>query len=125
MALDQDRIRAIYENKHTYYGSRRAAVRQDYRPHPSGSGDYVAAQVSPSMEVLNLGCGDGDTLLDHNASFRAGLGIDNDPQHLQMAQDARRERGIENVRFLLMDFPRESAQLDAESFDLVFSRRGP
>ena len=63
MALDQDRIRAIYENKHTYYGSRRAAVRQDYRLHPFGSGDYVAAQVSPSMDVLDLGCGDGDKLL--------------------------------------------------------------
>jgi len=64
-------------------------------------------------------------LLEHNTSLHAGLGIDYDPDNLHLAEEAKRIQGIRNVEFRLLDFPREVAQLQPESFDVVFSLRGP
>lgn len=124
MRLDQERIRTILTAEHSYYGSRAAPIRKDYRWYPSSS-ELIAHQLLPTMRVLDIGCGDGETLLDLSPRFHAGIGIDNDPAHLQLAEDAQQAQGIENVTFRLLDFPRAVAQLDPESFDLVISLRGP
>lgn len=124
MPFDRDRIRTILNAEHSYYGSRRATIRQDYRPNLY-TGDFIAAQFTPTMNVLDLGCGRGDTLLDHSESFHTGIGIDYDPDHIRMAREAKRARAIQNVKFLLLDFPREVEKLEPESFDVVFSQRGP
>ena len=57
--------------------------------------------------------------------FSYGLGIDNDPDHIQMAEDALRESGVTNIEFRLLDFGKYADSLIPESFDFVFSQRGP
>ena len=53
------------------------------------------------------------------------MGIDNDPDHIRMADDALRKAGITNVEFRLLDFEEHPDELGPESFDFVFSQRGP
>jgi len=124
MQIDPDRIRSILKAEHSYYGSRDVPIRKDTRWYP-GVVNLCAEQLSSRMHVLDVGCGNGGTLLELSTSFHTGLGIDNDPEHIQMAEEAKRTQGIQNVEFLLLDFPRESEQLHPESFDMVFSLRGP
>jgi SAM-dependent methyltransferase len=124
MPLDQSRLRAILEAEHSYYGSRQATFRNDMRLYP-GAGDLIAAHLEPHMRVLDVGCGNGETLLQNSARFASGVGIDNDPAHLQLAEQAKRARGVTNVEFLLLDYLRESEQLEAASFDFVWTQRGP
>ena len=122
MTLDRDRIRAIADAEHSYYGTRRATVRHDGRL--SRHRRLRDGQVSPTMRVLDIGCGNGETLLEHSDCFHDGVGIDIDPAHIEMAREAKRTQGIENVEFLLLDFPREIERLQPESFDMVYSQRG-
>jgi SAM-dependent methyltransferase len=124
MQIDQDRIRAILNSDHSYYGGRDIPIRKDDRWIPVWE-NLIAPQLSPGMRVLDVGCGNGHFLLELNTSFLTGLGIDNDPEHIQMAEDAKRAQGVHNVDFLLLDFPREIAQLQLASFDMVTSFRGP
>jgi len=124
MQIDQDRIRAILKAEHSYYGSRDVAIRKDTRWYPSVV-NLITQQLSPAMHVLDVGCGDGGILLELSTRFHTGLGIDNDPEHIQMAEEAKRAQGMHNVDFLLLDFPREIAQLQPESFDMMISLRGP
>lgn len=122
--LDRDRIRAILAAPHSYYGSRQAAYRND-SPFFPGSSNLVEAELRPDMRVLDIGCGSGETLLANSGRFAAGVGVDNDPAHLRLAEDARRAQGARNVEFVLLDFPAEAERLAPESFDLVFTQRGP
>lgn len=124
MPLDQNRLRAILNKELSYYGAHDAAIRKDGRLNLSPS-DFLATQVEPSMRILDIGCGNGNTLLSFNDRFLAGVGIDNDPKHIQLAREARREMAVENVEFLLLDFPKEIDQLEPESFDVVLSNLGP
>jgi SAM-dependent methyltransferase len=124
MQIDQDRIRAILKAEHSYYGGRDISIRIDDRWKPDWA-NMVAPQLSPEMHVLDVGCGKGHFLLELSTSFHTGLGIDIDPEFLQMAEEAKRAEGIRNVDFLLLDFPGEIARLQPESFDMVVSLRGP
>ncbi len=124
MELDQDRLRAILEASHSYYGSHAPETRIDDRLAPSAS-DFIASQFSPDMRVLDVGCGSGATLLDNAHRFAAGRGIDDDPAHVRLAEEALRRSGRDNVEFRLLDFPEDGHELEAESFDFVFSERGP
>jgi SAM-dependent methyltransferase len=124
MQIDQDRIRAILKAEHSYYGWRDVPIRRDDRWKPQWE-NLIAPQLSPTMHVLDVGCGKGHFLLELSPSFHTGLGIDNDPAHIQMAEEAKRAEGIQNVDFLLLDFPREAARLQPESFDMVVCLRGP
>jgi len=124
MQIDQDRIRAILKDKHSYYGYHDIPIRNDHR-WKLGWDDYIAPQLSTKMRVLDVGCGNGEFLMDLNANFYYGLGIDNDPEHIKLAEAAKLARGIRNVDFLLLDYPQDIDQLQPESFDLVVSLRGP
>lgn len=76
------------------------------------------------MEVLDIGCGNGATLLDNAGLFRVGVGIDNDPAHLDLAE--RRATGrVENVEFHGLEIDELPSQGWPDRFDLVFSERGP
>jgi SAM-dependent methyltransferase len=123
MHIDQDRIRAIFQGKHSYY-SGRDDIRIDGRWYPDWQ-HIIAPYLLPTMRVLDVGCGNGEFLLELSANFHTGLGIDNDPAHIQMAEEAKRAEDVHNVDFLLLDYPREIAQLQPESFDMVVSFRGP
>lgn len=124
MQIDRDRIQAILKAEHSYYGGGDIPIRIDRRWKPYWQ-NMIAPQLSPAMRVLDVGCGNGGFLLELNASFHTGLGIDNDPKHIQMAQEAKRAEGVSNVDFLLLDYPGEIARLEPESFDMVISLRGP
>ena len=124
MKIDRDRIRAILRAEHSYYGGDDIPIRQDRRWHPDWQ-NIIAPQLSPTMRVLDVGCGKGHFLLELCASFHTGLGIDHDPEHIQMAEEAKRAEGVQNVDFLLLDYPDEIARLEPESFDMVVSLRGP
>lgn len=123
MKIEQDRVRAILEADHSFYGGR-DQIRVDDRWMPYWE-HLIAPQLSPTMRVLDVGCGNGLFLLELSTYFYYGLGIDNDPAHIQMAEEAKREEGVKNVDFLLLDYPREVAQLRPGSFDMVVSHRGP
>ena len=124
MELDQDRVRAILEADHSYYSPRPVGTRIDDRFAPSAS-DLIASQLGPGMRVLDTGCGNGATLLENSHRFASGLGIDNDPAHIDMAQEALRQGDCDSVEFRLLDFREDSSELEPESFDFVFSERGP
>jgi SAM-dependent methyltransferase len=122
MWIDWDRVRDIIEAGHSYYGA--VTKRVDGRWYP-GLDSLIRGQLSVEMRVLDVGCGDGSMLLELSPSFLAGVGIDCDPAHLQIAEAAGRAQGVENVEWMLLDFPNEAARLERETFDLVFSMRGP
>ena len=124
MELDRDRIRAILEADHSYYSPRPAGTRIDDRLAPKAS-DFIASQFRPGMRVLDIGCGNGATLLNNCHRFASGLGIDSDPAHVDLAREALRKGDSENVEFRLVDFRESSSELEPESFDFVFSERGP
>ena len=124
MELDRDRLRAILEADHSYYGSHAPESRIDDRLAP-GASDFIASQFSPDMRVLDVGCGSGATLLENAHRFASGLGIDDDPAHVRRAEEALRRGGRDNVEFRLLDFPEDGHELEAEPFDFVFSERGP
>lgn len=124
MELDRDRVRAILEADHSYYGTRPAGSRTDDRLAPRAP-DFIASQLESDMRVLDLGCGSGATLLENSHRFASGLGIDNDPAHIALAQEASRQGDCDNVEFRLLDFLGDSSELEPESFDFVLSERGP
>ncbi len=124
MELDRDRIRAILEADHSYYSPRPAGTRIDDRLAPRAS-DFIASQLRPDMRVLDIGCGNGASLLNNCHRFASGLGIDSDPAHIRLAQEASREGDCGNVEFRLLDFRADSGELEPESFEFVFSERGP
>jgi len=73
--------------------------------------------------VLDVGCGDGHTLLDNAGLFERGIGVDDSEYMLGIARTAQARRGISNVEFRYgkgIELP-----FDDASFDLVFSQRGP
>lgn len=124
MELDQDRVRAILEGNHSYYSPRPARTRIDNRLAPKAS-DFIASQLGPSTRVLDIGCGNGATLLENSHRFASGLGIDNDQAHIDLAREALRQGESKNVEFRLLDLLEDSDDLEPESFDFVFSERGP
>ena len=124
MHIDQDRMRAILKEKHSYYGYHDIPIRKDRRWNLQWD-YYIAPQLSSEMRVLDVGCGNGEFLLELSDNFHYGLGIDNDPEHIKLAEEAKLARGIRNVDFLLLDYPQDIDQLQPESFDLVVSLRGP
>jgi SAM-dependent methyltransferase len=123
MDLDQNRLKTILERDHSFYGLA-AVYREDERLLP-GTQDFILTQFKPDMRVLDVGCGNGATLTRAHNRFEYGLGIDKDPEHLRMAEDKLKESGATNVEFRLLDFEENPGILEPESFDFVFSERGP
>ena len=123
MELDESRLRSIFENNHAFYDDA-LTFRKDTRLFPR-TGNLILSQFDRSMRVLDLGCGNGDTLIQRHDRFAYGLGIDNDPEHLQIAEEGLKKSGVTNVEFRLLDFEKNHDSLDSESFDFAFSQRGP
>jgi SAM-dependent methyltransferase len=125
MRLDKDRIREILKAEHSYYGGGREIPHRDDDRWKITWDHLIAPHLTPDMHILDVGCGKGHFLLELSSYFKSGLGIDIDPDFLQMAEDEKRKAGISNVDFLLLDYPRENYRLEAGSFDMLVSNRGP
>jgi SAM-dependent methyltransferase len=125
MQLDLNRIQSILDGQHSYYGGGELPRRYDLRWDPGNYSDLIARQLTPTMRVLDVGCGKGHILMEMRHSFQHALGIDTDAEFLQMAEDAQQAEGIQNINFRLLDYPREAGQLQTGSFDMVISIRGP
>lgn len=123
MVLDESRLSAIIEGERSFYDDT-VEFRSDDR-FRMGTGDFILTQIEPDMHVLDIGCGSGNTLIRGADSFAYGLGIDNDPEHLNMAESRLRESGTHNIAFRQIDFESMTDEIKSESFDLVFSQRGP
>jgi SAM-dependent methyltransferase len=122
--IDRDRVQAILNREHTFYGKEDIPIRIDDRWKPYWH-HIIGPQISPGMRILDVGCGKGHFLLEFSTRFSSGLGIDNDPEHIQMAEEAKREEGVHNVVFRVLNYPDEVTQLESASFDMVVSLRGP
>ncbi len=124
MELDQNRLKSILNEEHSYYGSRPAKYRTDGNIAPRAT-EIIASQFRPQMRVLDIGCGNGGMLLQNAVRFDSALGVENDPRHLELAENALRKSDAQNVEFRRLDFLAESDSLAPESFDFVYSERAP
>lgn len=75
--------------------------------------------------MLDIGCGDGSTLLDLAPRIGSGVGVDQDPEHVVLAASSLRASTITNVSFEQLGFAQLPARGWDGRFDLAFSERGP
>jgi len=86
--------------------------------------DVLRRAFAHSKEVLDVGCGDGRTLLENAELFGHGVGIDESADHMiANAIRARDVKGIRNVDFRAAKAVELPFAVD--TFDMVFSERGP
>lgn len=79
-----------------------------------------------SQNVLDAGCGDGEFTLRMGAYTKHITGFDNSKELLKLAQEKREFLKLENVHFVYSSTKESDAMpFDQESFDLIYSRRGP
>jgi ubiquinone/menaquinone biosynthesis C-methylase UbiE len=122
MKLDQARIRKILSASPTYYDQEKTRRSRDQRLNPS-TRSFIHSQFEKSQKVLDVGCGNGLTLLEGAHLFETGIGIDESELHVAMARQNRGKSGAANVEFLVaksVALPFKEGQ-----FDFVFSERGP
>ncbi len=73
--------------------------------------------------VLDVGCGDGQTLMACAGLFQRGTGLDESEYAICAAHEQAKRRHIRNLDFVLgkaVGLP-----FEAERFDFIFSERGP
>lgn len=124
MEFDRDRLKSILNQEHSFYGSKPAKYRTDGHITPRAS-EVIASRFRREMRVLDIGCGNGATLLLNAERFGSALGVDNDPSHVELAEKGRAARQVQNVEFRRLDFLADGRVLEPESFDFVFSERAP
>jgi SAM-dependent methyltransferase len=83
----------------------------------------LLALASPLKTALDAGCGDGKFAFEVSDRFLRIQGIDNSTELLSVANAKKSELDVSNVDFLFADA--SDVPLEAESFDVVFCRRGP
>jgi|WetSurMetagenome_2_1015567.scaffolds.fasta_scaffold105071_2 SAM-dependent methyltransferase len=83
--------------------------------------------AKPGSQVLDLGCGAGFTLCRLAPKVALIWGFDQDERLMAAARLRAAEQNLSNVRFTLGNaaVPADADHLPDDSFDLVFSRRGP
>lgn len=122
--LDLERLAETLGAQYSYYDGPEPDEEIDERLHPRWQ-DYLATALRPGMQVLDIGCGNGATLLAHADMVAAGVGIDNDPDHVAQARTGCEESGAINLEFEQLEFDQLPSQPWADRFDLAFSERGP
>ncbi|MFT4309330.1 MAG: class I SAM-dependent methyltransferase [Candidatus Woesearchaeota archaeon] len=84
---------------------------------------FLIQELKKDFKVLDVGCGDGHTLINLSKHFKLGVGIDNDKHRISLAKKNKSSSKTINVSFRLAksyDIPFKN-----EEFDFVFSERGP
>lgn len=83
------------------------------------------AQIKPGEQVLDVGCGCGQTslqLAERVSPHGSVVGIDISQPMLARARERQGERGVRNLEFLCADA--QTYQFERERFDVIFSRFG-
>jgi 23S rRNA (guanine745-N1)-methyltransferase len=86
--------------------------------------------VTPTKDVLEVGCGHGELALQIAASCRSLLAYDRMPAYVQIAQAAAAQQQLANLTFVCADSSiaiNGQARIPAadQSMDVIYSRRGP
>jgi len=74
-------------------------------------------------KILDVGCADGVFTIDIAKKAERVVGIDSSGKMIEKAEENRKKARERNVLFAVMDANKMS--FEDESFDVVFSRRGP
>jgi SAM-dependent methyltransferase len=122
--LERERLEEVLSADFGYYRGPEPIEDIDNRLHPA-TGHLLASSLSPDRDVLDIGCGDGSTLLSMAGRIRTGVGIDNDPEHLDLAEQGRRKAAVNNVSFEQLVFAALPDRGWEDRFDVAFSERGP
>ncbi|MGZ4688686.1 MAG: methyltransferase domain-containing protein [Acidimicrobiia bacterium] len=87
------------------------------------SAGYLLARLTPGLDLLDVGCGPGTITIDLAGRVAPGavVGIDRVAEVVAQAEELRRSRGIENVRFATGDV--YSLDLADASFDVVHAHQ--
>ena len=83
--------------------------------------------ATPESQVLDLGCGAGFTLCRLAPKVKAIWGFDMEAELLEAAQLRAVQSSLENATFITgnVAMAEDVAKLPDDTFDVVFSRRGP
>lgn len=128
MHLDWNRIERIereysrLDPMEAYYRKRSLNYIHD-SPLAPNTIDVLRTVARRSSHVLDIGCGDGSTLVTLSSIIQTGTGFDQSRYALSRARQRASGRHISNLRFVFgmaVDLPFENGQ-----FDLVYSERGP
>lgn len=111
-----DHVRSLPDRDYSRVRSARQPVRWDYL-------QVVRDLLKPSSEVLDVGTGRGEKLLELAPQFADGTGIDIDPIAIASAISATPRSLAHRVRFQVM--PGEMLDFDDGSFDAVLNRHAP
>ncbi len=92
--------------------------------------DMLRHNLSPDKDVLDVGCGHGEVALDIAPYCKSVRAYDRVAPYIELARKAAQERGVDNVTFVCVE-PSHESQIptkipaEADSFDIITSRRGP
>lgn len=129
MQLDYERISAILESFKALSAYKAYYVKDSVDYVTLGAAvpetrDVLQRAFSGKKHVLDIGCGDGRTLIANHTLFAKGTGIDEDGGYMiPKAIRSRDTKGIGNLDFEACKAA--SLPFAADSFDMVFSERGP
>jgi SAM-dependent methyltransferase len=129
MKLDYDRIKAVLDSFRGLAGDEAYYLKDsvDYEhvgPLVPQTQDVLARALSGTEHVLDIGCGDGRTLIANHTCFAKGTGIDESSGcMIPRAIHDRDAKGISNLDFQACKAVHLPFAGDA--FDMVFSERGP
>ncbi len=93
----------------------------------------VEQHLHPDYDVLDLGCGHGELTLTLAAQCRTIIGIEREPNYLELAKELAAEQNISNAQFFQVNLAgaRDGDRVFAgiplaeNSIDLFVNRRGP
>jgi len=93
--------------------------------------DLVHQHLARNLDLLDVGCGHGGVALELAPYCRSILAYDRVESYIQIAQKNARKIGVDNLRYLCIDsslLKNEGVAkipAEADSFDMMISRRGP
>jgi ubiquinone/menaquinone biosynthesis C-methylase UbiE len=120
--LDATRVRAILDAELDYYSKCAIEYATDDTLVPV-TAELLDRALAGATRVLDIGCGRGDTLRRNASAFSWGVGIDDDMSRINLAQRALLAERIGNIA--LVRAAARALPFAADSFDIVFSERGP
>ena len=122
MKLDIKKIKIILEKDYSFYDQMKVKYKSDQRLNPSVIA-LLKQELRKDFHVLDMGCGDGHTLIELSKNFKKGVGVDNDVNHISLAQKNKKDHGVKNISFV--QARSDNLPFKAEEFDFIFSERGP